>query len=103
MSKKESSNAMWGGRFDDKPTDVMTQINASIGVDQRMWRQDIAGSKAHCEMLIKQEIISAEDGKAILDGLDQVAGEIESGAFEFKEELEDIHMNIENPIRARPR
>lgn len=92
---KSDSNKMWGGRFADKPADIMTQINASIGVDVRLWRQDIAGSKAHCEMLVKQEIISIKDGEAIIAGLTQIAGEIESGSFEFKTELEDIHMNIE--------
>jgi len=96
---KDKSNSMWGGRFEDKPTDIMTQINASVAIDQRMWRQDITGSKAHCEMLVKQEIISSEDGKAILGGLDQIASEIESGNFEFKESLEDIHMNIEARLR----
>lgn len=90
---------MWGGRFADKPDDIMEQINASIGIDQRLWRQDIAGSKAHCEMLIKQGIIPSEDGQAILDGLEQIASEIESGNFEFKTSLEDIHMNIESRLR----
>ena len=90
---------MWGGRFTEKPSDIMEQINASIGVDQRLWRQDIAGSRAHCEMLVAQDIISAEDGKAILDGLDQIASEIEAGTFEFKASLEDIHMNIESRLR----
>jgi len=92
-------NAMWGGRFSDKPDDIMEQINASIGVDVRLWRQDIAGSLAHCEMLVKQEIIPADDGKAIMDGLNQLAGEIEAGDFEFKTSLEDIHMNIESRLR----
>ena len=99
MEKKKQSSQIWGGRFEDKPSDIMTQINASIDIDQRMWRQDIAGSKAHCEMLIKQEIIGKEDGETILNGLDQVAGEIESGNFEFKAEFEDIHMNIESRLR----
>ncbi|MCB1580640.1 MAG: argininosuccinate lyase [Rhodospirillales bacterium] len=90
---------MWGGRFSEKPSDIMEQINASIDVDVRLWRQDIAGSKAHCEMLVKQKIIPAKDGEAILKGLDQIAGEIETGEFEFKRELEDIHMNIESRLR----
>ena len=77
----------------------MTQINASIDIDQRMWRQDIAGSKAHCEMLVKQEIISIKDGEAITTGLDQVANEIENGELVFSTELEDIHMNIEFRLR----
>ena len=96
---QNKANKMWGGRFTDKPADVMEQINASIDVDKRLWRQDIAGSKAHCEMLVKQNIIPAEDGVAILKGLDQIAGEIEAGEFEFKRSLEDIHMNIESRLR----
>lgn len=96
MSK---ANKMWGGRFSDKPSDIMEQINASIDVDKRLWAQDIAGSKAHCEMLVAQNIISAEDGAAILTGLGQIAEEIEAGDFEFKRELEDIHMNIEARLR----
>ncbi|MBX2833791.1 MAG: argininosuccinate lyase [Micavibrio sp.] len=100
MSKdKSNSNQMWGGRFEDKPSDIMEQINASIGVDKRMWRQDIRGSLAHCEMLVKQGIIKDTDGKAIMDGLNQIAGEIERGEFEFKTALEDIHMNIESRLR----
>ena len=97
MSKK--SHSMWGGRFTEKPADIMEQINASIDVDVRLWSHDIAGSKAHCEMLVKQKIISKDDGAAILKGLDQIAGEIESGEFEFKRSLEDIHMNIEARLR----
>lgn len=93
------SNAMWGGRFEDKPSDIMEQINASIGVDQRMWRQDIAGSKAHAAMLAKQGIINAQDEAAIQKGLDQVAAEIESGSLEFTAALEDIHMNVESRLR----
>ena len=96
MSK---ANTMWGGRFEDKPSDIMERINESISFDNRMWRQDITGSKAHCKMLVKQNIISKEDGDAILKGLDQIAGEIESGEFEFKTALEDIHMNVESRLR----
>ena len=90
---------MWGGRFEAAPDNIMEQINASIGVDQRLWREDIAGSKAHCAMLVKQNILSAEDGKAITDGLEQIAGEIERGDFTFSAALEDIHMNIENRLK----
>ncbi len=96
---KEKSNKMWGGRFDEKPADIMEQINASIDVDRRMWRQDITGSIAHCEMLAKQEIISKDDGEAIIKGLNQIAEEIERGEFQFKRELEDIHMNVESRLR----
>ncbi len=100
MTKKQSSklNQMWGGRFNTAPSNIMEQINASISFDQRMWREDIAGSKAHCNMLVAKNIILKKDGDAILSGLDQVASEIENGQFEFKASLEDIHMNIENRL-----
>jgi argininosuccinate lyase len=89
------ANTMWGGRFAAGPAEVMEQINASIGFDRRLYAQDIAGSKAHCTMLVHQRIISQEDGAAILAGLDRVLSEIEAGDFEFKASLEDIHMNVE--------
>ena len=89
------ANTMWGGRFAAGPAEVMEQINASIGFDRRLYAQDIAGSKAHCTMLVHQRIISQEDGAAILAGLDKVLSEIEAGDFEFKTSLEDIHMNVE--------
>jgi argininosuccinate lyase len=98
-SKKNSSNTMWGGRFEDKPDALLDQINASISIDQRLWRQDIAGSVAHCEMLAKQEIIPKADAQKILKGLAQIEKEIESGSFVFKTELEDIHMNIESRLK----
>ncbi len=93
--KDTSSSTIWGGRFDGGPSEIMERINASIDFDQRMYAQDIAVSKAHAAMLVEQNIISAEDGARISDGLDQILGEIEAGDFEFKTELEDIHMNVE--------
>ena len=89
------SNKMWGGRFSGKPGAVMAQINASIDVDRKLYRQDIAASKAHAGMLAKQGIISAQDAKKIVHGLDTILSEIESGKFRFKRALEDIHMNVE--------
>lgn len=101
MSNKntKSSNKMWGGRFDAQPDDIMTQINASIDIDKRLYKQDISGSKAHCNMLVEQNIIPAEDGEKIQAGLDQILSEIEGGTFEFSTTLEDIHMNIENRLK----
>lgn len=93
------SNTMWGGRFDDKPSDIMTQINASIDIDKRLYKQDIAGSKAHADMLVSQNIIPTDDGQKIQEGLDQILEEIENGAFEFSSALEDIHMNIESRLK----
>jgi argininosuccinate lyase len=89
------SNKMWGGRFSGKPDAVMAQINASIDVDRKLYRQDIAASKAHAGMLGKQGIISAQDAKKIVHGLDTILSEIETGKFRFKQALEDIHMNVE--------
>lgn len=89
------SNAMWGGRYASGPAAVMEDINVSIDFDKRLYRQDIAGSKAHAAMLRAQGIVSAADEAAIQKGLDQVLGEIEAGSFTFKRGLEDIHMNVE--------
>lgn len=76
----------------------MEDINASIEFDKALWRQDIAGSKAHVAMLGKQGIIEAKDAEEISKGLDKVADEIASGAFTFSRALEDIHMNIESRL-----
>ena len=89
------SNRMWGGRFGGSPNDIMEEINASIGFDQRLFAQDIRGSRAHCEMLAAQGIISGEDAAAILGALTQIEAEIEAGEFSFSRALEDIHLNIE--------
>ena len=100
MSGNDSSaNAMWGGRFAAGPDAVMSEINASIGFDKRLYAQDIAGSKAHCRMLVDNNIVTPADGDAILSGLDSILTEIESGRFEFKTALEDIHMNVESRLR----
>jgi argininosuccinate lyase len=90
-----AANAQWGGRFSAGPAEIMRRINASIDFDKRLWAEDIAGSKAHCAMLVAQDILSAEDGAAIAAGLDQIRTEIEAGDFVFSEALEDIHMNVE--------
>ena len=92
------SNQMWGGRFRSGPDAIMEDINASIEFDKALWRQDIAGSKAHVAMLGKQGIIEAKDAEEISKGLDKVADEIASGAFTFSRALEDIHMNIESRL-----
>ncbi|MGI9386701.1 MAG: argininosuccinate lyase, partial [Methyloligellaceae bacterium] len=89
------TNKMWGGRFAAKPSDIMEEINASITFDKRLYAQDIAGSKAHCEMLAETGIISRKDADQILQGLDTILSEMEGGTFSFNRALEDIHMNIE--------
>ena len=91
---------MWGGRFAAGPSAVMQEINASIDVDKRLYREDIAGSLAHAAMLADRGIISKEDGAAIAKGLETIRGEIESGNFKFDVALEDIHTNIEVRLKA---
>lgn len=92
------SNKMWGGRFTSAPDAIMEEINASIGFDQRLYAQDIAGSKAHAAMLAAQGIIAGDDAQKIQDGLDTILSEIEAGNFSFRRELEDIHMNVESRL-----
>ncbi len=94
-SNGKKTSAIWGGRFESGPDAVMDAINVSIDTDKRMYRQDIAGSRAHCRMLGKQGIIPQGDADAILNGLDQIEAEMDAGTFEFKRAYEDIHMNVE--------
>ncbi len=95
------SNKMWGGRFAAGPDAIMEEINASIGFDQRLYRQDIAGSQAHATMLAAAGILTQADRDAIIAGLDQVRDEIEEGRFTFSRALEDIHMNVESRLREK--
>jgi argininosuccinate lyase len=88
-------NALWGGRFAGGPAEIMERINASIDFDKRLYAEDIAGSTAHCAMLVRQKILSPEDGEAIAAGLGQILGEIEGEQFTFRRDREDIHMNVE--------
>ncbi len=92
------SNKMWGGRFSSGPDAIMEEINASIGFDQRLYAQDIAGSKAHAAMLAAQGIVAAKDVQKIQKGLDTILSEIEAGTFTFRRDLEDIHMNVEQRL-----
>lgn len=89
---------MWGGRFGGGPAAVMREINASIAVDKRLWREDIAASRAHAAMLGKQGILSAADVAAIDEGLLQIAAEIEAGRLDEDPALEDIHMHVEHRL-----
>ncbi len=93
-------NTLWGGRFAGGPAAIMRRINASIDFDRRLYAEDIAGSQAHCAMLVAQGILSAEDGAAIAAGLEQIRAEIDAGHFVFREEDEDIHLNVEARLAA---
>jgi argininosuccinate lyase len=95
MASNPGSNQQWGGRFAEGPAAIMQAINASIGFDRKLWRQDIRGSLAHAAMLAHVGIITAEDEAAIRQGLAAIATRIEAGDFPWEDALEDIHMNIE--------
>ncbi len=98
MAEQDKNDALWGGRFQDAPEEFTQEFGASLPVDQRLWRSDIAGSIAHAKMLARQDIISDQDADAIIDGLNRIADDIEAGAFDFDIADEDIHMAIERRL-----
>jgi len=91
----------WSGRFTHKTSGIVESFTESISFDKRLWKHDIRGSIAHAKMLAKQGIIPAKDSDAIVKGLLEISAEIESGKFRFRQELEDIHMNIEAELARR--
>ncbi len=96
--QRPKANPLWGGRFAAGLNAAMSEINASIDFDRRLYAQDIAASKAHASMLAAKGIISRKDGRAIARGLETIRAEIEAGRFRFSKALEDIHMNIESRL-----
>ncbi len=98
MPEEPPAQRTWGGRFETKPAELMKRINASIGFDKRLWREDIAASKAHAAMLRDQKIISEKDAAAILEGLDRIVAEYERDGVPEQIELEDIHMTVESRL-----
>ncbi len=94
-----AGQAMWGGRFSASPNALMQAINVSISFDKRLAAQDIAGSQAHAAMLAKTGVISSEDAAEIQRGLSEIVAEMEAGTFPFRDEFEDIHMNVEARLR----
>ena len=89
---------LWSGRFSSDTDALVDELNASIAFDQRLYKEDITGSVAHAKMLARQGIISAEEGREIVDGLLAILKKIESGSFEFLISDEDIHMSIESEL-----
>ena len=92
---------LWGGRFQKETDQLVNQLNASIGFDQRLYKEDITGSMAHAKMLSDCGIISKEDSEAIQAGLSGILADIEDGKVEFTADNEDIHMNVEALLTAR--
>src|SRR5690606_5033225 len=97
----EGSNQMWGGRFSEGPAAIMREINASIPFHKALWRQDLAASQAHVAMLGACGIVSADDARAIEDGLDAIAAEYEKDGVPQDWDLEDIHMTTERRLAER--
>jgi argininosuccinate lyase len=91
----DQKSQAWSALFSEPMSDLVKRYTASVFFDKRLWQADIAGSLAHAGMLAAQKIISADDLAAIQKGLAQITAEIESGAFEWKLDLEDVHLNIE--------
>ncbi len=90
---------MWGGRFSVKPDALMQAINVSIGFDRRLAAEDLAGSRAHAAMLAATGVITSADEAAIQRGLGLVEAEFAAGTFPFRDEFEDIHMNVEQRLK----
>jgi len=97
----KKSKKPWGGRFRESTHSTVEEFTASIHYDKRLYRYDIQGSIAHCEMLAKQRIISADEKKAIIEGLKEILADMERGDFEYHRDLEDIHMVVERALIDR--
>ncbi len=101
MSQDIKTDKPWGGRFSE-PTDAFVErFTASVTFDKRLYRADIAGSIAHATMLAKQDILTNEESRKIIQGLEQIKNEIEAGSFEWSVSLEDVHMNIEAALTKK--
>ena len=99
--KSVPAQATWGGRFSEGTAELMLRFSESVSFDRRLAPFDIAGSKAQASMLAKVGIITDIERDAIHKGLDAILKEIETGKFEWKIELEDVHMNIEHALKQR--
>ncbi|PVZ70329.1 argininosuccinate lyase [Pelagibaculum spongiae] len=96
----KEADKLWGGRFSESTDAFVEAFTASIQFDQRMWREDIQGSRAHARMLNKVAVLTDDELSQILSGLDEITSEIEKGELEWSIQLEDIHMNIEARLTA---
>jgi len=94
----QDSDKPWAGRFNE-PTDAFVEaFTASVGFDQRMYKQDIAGSIAHATMLAKVGVLTDDECKLIVSGLKKIEQDINNGSFQWSTRLEDVHMNIESRL-----
>ena len=98
MTKNKNNQAIWGTRIKKKTSSLFQKIGSSIDIDKRLYKEDIAGSIAHVEMLFKQKIISFKVKNKIIYGLKKIKNEISKNKFEFNKKYEDIHINIEKKL-----
>ncbi|TGL59634.1 argininosuccinate lyase [Leptospira sarikeiensis] len=98
QTPKEQRAKLWGGRFKEQASSIMERIGESISFDKKLYKEDLTGSRAHAKMLEKIGILNSKELSDILEGLDQVEKEIESGNFKYSSELEDIHMHVESRL-----
>ena len=98
MVKNKNNQAIWGTRIKNSSSGVSQKIGSSINIDKRLYKEDIAGSIVHVEMLFKQKIISFKIKNKIIYGLNKIEREISSKKFVFDKKHEDIHMNIEKRL-----
>ena len=99
--KPGKPDKLWGGRFSEATDEFIERFTASVGFDARLYRQDIAGSIAHATMLAEAGVLTEEEARQIVGGLEAIRADIEQGRFEWSVELEDVHMNIEAALTAR--
>jgi argininosuccinate lyase len=97
----QPSSSMWGGRFEEATDTFVAEFTASVNFDKRLYRHDIMGSIAHATMLARVGVLTAAEQTLIVDGLRQIQAEIEAGQFEWRVDLEDVHMNIEHRLTER--
>src|SRR4051812_4536225 len=95
MSQLDHKSQAWSALFSEPVSELVQRYTASVGFDKRLWRADIQGSLAHAGMLAGQGILALKDHADIQRGMAQIAQEIESGAFQWRLDLEDVHLNIE--------
>ena len=88
----------WGGRFEKRPDARLERFSSSVHFDHKLWRQDLRASGVHVRMLVRQKILTEEEGQQLTDGLRKVEAELESGSFVLDPALEDIHMNVERRL-----
>ncbi|MEJ2760858.1 MAG: argininosuccinate lyase [Gammaproteobacteria bacterium] len=101
MASKPTNKKPWGGRFNEATDEFVEQFTESVSFDKRLYHHDIAGSIAHVRMLGKVGVLNRQDCNTIVEGLESIRRDIESGAFVWRKELEDVHMNIESALVER--